>query len=227
MAVHRRAPNDRPDEYTTLGRVRVTIDDLEELADLLNTAHGPSEVWPKYEFVNGTFDRPVDLANLREDELSFIEVKFEDVEIILSSTHAGMYGSKDSCAMVKERWSSMRQTEDRPILRRDSKRLGIILISAILLVLNYVALISGWYRVAYPAWYGVTTGVGTVLVLAYSSFKVSRRPSSYAFIFPGSYSEFRRESGVRKRHSQAILASYAAILLAVISIVVSVILKFT
>lgn len=227
MAVHRRAPSDRPDEYTTLGRVRVTIDDLEELADLLNAVHGPIEGWPKYEFTNGTFDRPVDLAELREDEISFIGVKFEDTEITLSTTHAGVYGRKDVCAAVEEGWSSMRQTKDRPTLHRDSKRLGMVILADILLILNYVAFISGWYLVSYPAWYGVTTGVGTVLALAYSAFKVSRRPASYALIFPGSYSEFRRESGVRKRHSQAILASYAGIFLAVISIVVSVILKFT
>src|SRR5690242_14573899 len=122
MAVHRRAPSDRPDEYTTLGRVRVTIDDLEELADLLNTVHGSSEGWPKYEFTNGTFDRPVDLAELREDELSFIGVKFGDTEITLSTTHTGVYGSKDCCAAVKEGWSSMRQTKDRPTLRRDLRR---------------------------------------------------------------------------------------------------------
>ncbi|MCM3846828.1 hypothetical protein ND486_11570 [Pseudonocardia sp. DR1-2] len=112
MAIHRVGqPTDRPTPSAELGRVLVTIDDLEALFKLLSN-HGTTEV--RARFNGGHFTNPHDLRSLSDGELSYLSVETPAAQVQLRSNRASVVSPYDEIRGMVQHWASTRQTKDSP-----------------------------------------------------------------------------------------------------------------
>jgi hypothetical protein len=113
MAVRRAGIGKARPTKRTLGRVLVTIDDLEALHQQLKGNDATTSV--DFEFTGGDFDSPMDLEDLSPNERQRIVVKTSDVQVILSAFE-GAYavGPPDSVESVYQEWAQNRQTKLKP-----------------------------------------------------------------------------------------------------------------
>src|SRR5262245_1844875 len=121
MAWYRQLLPDRGmDLDVDLGRVRVTIDDLRALVQMLSSFGHPSgKKWRLGEdvvikFKTGEIDSPEDLEHLSQEELNEISVQAPRLVIELSPRVAEAHGAGETCAWIYEHWAKPRQTEHRP-----------------------------------------------------------------------------------------------------------------
>lgn len=122
-----------------LGRVLVTIDDLQALLDLLKkpdrllgrpvpklevlaVAHdancsGEHETHghPQHiEFDGGYFTKPSELPELTDDEARSLRINTPSVQVILSPTRAVAIGDEQAARTIYQSWARSRQTRERP-----------------------------------------------------------------------------------------------------------------
>lgn len=98
---------------TSLGRVSVTIDDLDALLEILTTGHPARPQRPRVEFVGGSFDSPEDLRKLNSAEMSSLRIVAKHVEVILTESAALAIGQQDHVDEVYSSWAGVRQTKRR------------------------------------------------------------------------------------------------------------------
>jgi hypothetical protein len=114
VVIHRvgPAPAD-PSTRERLGRVLVTIDDLDALIDILKQeATDPTSVL--IEFSGGYFTEARDIAQLSDDEIVSLKIKSDNAEVNLESSQAMAVGDGQTTAKIKNMWARMRQTTIEP-----------------------------------------------------------------------------------------------------------------
>jgi hypothetical protein len=101
-----------------LGRVLVTIDDLQALMDIIRSeANDPHTV--QVQFSGGFFTEAEDIRRLSDAEKSTLKVISDVVEVNLSENAADAVGDPKATFAVRYTWARSRQTRIRT--RRDSR----------------------------------------------------------------------------------------------------------
>jgi hypothetical protein len=106
-------------DRVSLGRVRVTIDDLDALLKLLSDVPLPPGASPlAVEYDKGEFTEATDIQQLLDEELQDLRVKCGDLTVYLSPSRAEAVGPAELGAQVENEWARDRQTRRRPALNR-------------------------------------------------------------------------------------------------------------
>jgi hypothetical protein len=239
-----------PPSLQTLGRVLVTIDDLEALCNLLRNRSeqtDPIEI----EFPGGTIGEAADLRELSDMELADIKVKAFDAEVVLSTEAAYCLGGPAVGEFVYRNWARARQTKERPSHYRGKRRpralgyrwatllpagfLGVLTILYSLVIyivtsdaLDFAAEISDVILVDIEASAVVFNLIavpllGVLLLAAYLWLvRLSQRPKSFALIIPLSLDEYRKNRIQGRRQLITWLIAMTAIAATVSGILVGV-----
>ncbi|MEU3771567.1 hypothetical protein AB0E55_41435 [Amycolatopsis keratiniphila] len=224
MAVHRRGiitPNSV--HQTSLGRVLVTIDGLGALRDLMASQASTGAAPPRFEFNGGHFDDPEDLRKLENNELRRVVVKSDQLEVVLASNVAVAIGEPDLCTSIARDWARWRRTSRRPVpLARLDAVVGVFM----LLCTPAIALWSALRLIPSEPGSGLVFGIGlggiTLVLGCMSLFKL---PKSYALVKPMTLDELRRERTLETRHWQTAAIALAAVTVALIGVLVTVLVK--
>lgn len=248
MTVSRRglaAPDKEESARVLLGRVAVTIDDLQALMDLLQEEHITSGSALIVEFEGGHFDNADDLRKISDIELRNLTIKSSRLEVRLSSDVAVAIGDANLCESVRRRWARHRVTRIRPEGIDSSKHLQVAVSLAsmvrLLVALFVLGIVLGVYfgvegspageQVEAPAadtdWVSMAVGVllGIVAILVGVAWmRYFYRPPNYAVIIPVTLEEFRREQASDAKHWQNVAIALGALLIAAIGVLVSVLL---
>lgn len=114
MVIHRVGP--LPDTAPTrqpLGRVLVTIDDLEALMVILRQkATDPDSI--KVQFNGGYCTAAEDIRLLSDNEVKSLKILSDNAEVILEPTQALAVGQVSLTSTVRNAWSRTRQTDIEP-----------------------------------------------------------------------------------------------------------------
>ncbi|MEW2504812.1 MULTISPECIES: hypothetical protein [unclassified Amycolatopsis] len=173
-----------------LGRVHVTIDDLEALRELLDEGLADGATRTEFEFDGGSFEEPSDLPKLSDAELRRIVVKSAKAEVILASTQAVAIGERHVSEAVYTRWARARQTKDRPGPRPSARYRAAAwpyLFAAVLAVITPLRIVSdmgaaGWFL----------GGGLTFLAVVSGTWSLQRLPKSYAAVHAVSNEDYRK-----------------------------------
>jgi hypothetical protein len=233
MAVTRRGEQRASDRVDTqaLGRVLVTIDDLESLIDLLGNLREKIDRGPdadfsavsdlKLEFDGGSFENAEDLRKLSDEELKRITVKTSKIEVILSPSEAFAIGDPVMAKKIYNQWARARQVKIRP----EKRAWQIILVAGIFLSVGVAAAwasIAGGSapvvsRIVIGA-LGIFSCVGSVLIF-------NAMPEPFAVVRPVTLDEFRRERAVNNRHWIMATIALGSLCVALAGVLVAVLVR--
>ncbi|WP_141980715.1 hypothetical protein [Saccharothrix saharensis] len=225
MTVHRPQLSDRQETSTRkyLGRVSVTIDDLDALVKMLSH---DNESKVTIEFSGGHIDEAADMKILNDAELSEIRVKATSVEVVLSSYQAVAIGREDICEAINNQWARMRKTSEKPRLRthygeKSSQVFSLLMLATVTLSLGATILQSAGLRVPdIIGWGNAPLSVKWPLSIAFvltAIFMVRsefRAPWTYAVIKPWTLEDERSEGPANQRNKIAIAVATTSIVVA-------------
>jgi hypothetical protein len=189
-------------EHKSLGRVLVTIDDLEALCQQLNEEHEKIRL----EFAGGDFDSAQDLRHVSDEELRYVAIKTSDVEIILSDQFAHAIGPPNSIQAVYENWARMRQTKRKPHGWFDGHTIPLFLSLGLFVAAPLAPVIvrgSFIEKLVASILALVVGGVMTILEL----LTVRREVQSYAIVVPMTMNELRSQDAENRRSSKTVWAA--------------------
>ncbi|WIX75454.1 hypothetical protein QRX50_28525 [Amycolatopsis carbonis] len=206
-----------------LGRVHVTIDDLQALRELLDEGLADGATRTEFEFDGGSFEEPADLPKLSDAELRRIVVKSANVEVILSSTQAVAIGERHLSEAVYTRWARARQTKDRPGPRPSARYRAAAwpyLLAAVMAVVTPVRIVpdmgaSGWFL----------GGGVTFLAVVSGTWSLQRLPESYAAVHALSNEDYRKHRTQASHAWRSSVIGSVAVLVTLVIGVLSFILK--
>ena len=228
MAVHRRGlpPQQTEPTRVDLGRLLVSIDDLNALMDVLKAESQESDQI-EIEFDGGSIDVPEDLRSLSDAELERLTIKAVDVEVLLSSDRAVAIGDENLCSAVYKLWARARRTRAAPEMRtrRDSGYSPIrsfLAIEVLVLFATVVTVIGNYFDTSVPSGevtrdlhrdlisttlnlvMGATVA-GLIIFAARWLYKMYLQPTislppSFAIIKPLSNDELRKEVATASRY---------------------------
>ncbi|MEV0074359.1 hypothetical protein [Amycolatopsis sp. NPDC050768] len=227
MTVKRRGLIDKQQDLARhrrqLGRVHVTIDDLQALRELLDEGLARGATRTEFEFDGGSFEEPADLPKLSDTELRRIVAKTAEVEVILSTTQAVAIGPRHLSEAVYTRWARARQTKERPGRRPAARYRAAAwpyLLAAVLAVVTPLRIVpdlglSGWLL-----------GGGVALFFAVAgTWSLQRLPKSYAAIHPLSNEDYRKHRTQASHAWRSTMIGLTAIFVTLIIGILSFILK--
>lgn len=216
MTVHRRgiAPKEPPPHRKSLGKVLVTIDDLDALIDLL-VQRDPANAKPVVEFTGGTIDEGEDMRKLTDQELSRLSIKAHDVEIVLAYDEAYCLGSEDAGTEIYTAWARGRPSQRAPKAAtalheltggRGLRAMTIPMLIGIGIVVGAVVSVATgpgsnpdastrfFYRVASATTLATIVGVGgAVALISILVFLMRSTSDDYAEIHAKNLKEYRTE----------------------------------
>lgn len=207
MAVHWRGlmEGQAQKAQRSLGRVRVTIDNLEALRDLLDASQSTGAAATVLEFEGGWFDHPSDMPKLSDHALRRITVKSSEVEVVLSPTSAIAIGDPNVCDAVYTRWARQNPTRERPIPLGKFQLFpgGLLAFATIVIAMSGFLLPTdpgAEISVPKPLYLAIIAafGVGAASIM---TFKL---PRSYAVVHALTNEEYRKQRAESNRHWRVI-----------------------
>lgn len=240
MTIHRRTTSPRiTSSRRHLGRIRVTIDDLKALQDLLAVKNKDiTDIATTFD--GGRFDDPNDLKYLSDLELRELTIFTPKVQIALSTRRAIAIGDEQACEDVYKLWARTRQTKLRPIDSRTyhgitelSPPVRMIIMATLGLVLGLLpsaAIISstqstnpqGSIIPTHP--FSLAVVAVTLITCTYVTFLMLKKPANYAVILPTSLDEIRKDTPTHLRHKVTITVAITGVLVASITAILTKIL---
>lgn len=139
MAIHRVGPApDTTPHRQNLGRVLVTIDDLDALMQLVRQNLGEG-LELGIQFEGGYFTEAEDLRRLSDEESKSLKIHTADIEIHLAHSQAVVIGNEQQAQDIYRLWARPRENHSGVALGTFLKTLGglIILAGAIAVLLGY------------------------------------------------------------------------------------------
>jgi hypothetical protein len=221
MTVSRR--DDHEDRgHEPLGRVLVTIDDLEALITLIRENSTDEAAPPKMKFSGGTFTEPSDLRVLTDDEYEDIEIINSKIEVNLNSYFASAAGDPKLASLIQTAWARKRRTSKLPKYREREAWIERVIV-AIVGVLGVLATtVLAIIRTESLKWAWGIPALMIVAVLARIAVKKrARRWDSYALMVPLSLDEYRKLAGEQNRHLKSWIVALSATVIALIGVVVT------
>jgi hypothetical protein len=212
--------------YEFLGRLLVTIDDLEALIALI-VEHSPEGTdAPQMEFVGGTFTEPGDLRTLTDNELKEIEVVNSKVEVHLSDWRATAAGDRELASIVSRAWARPRQTNALPKGREYAIRAERVLIAVVLVIAVLLVPVLDWLKESAIHWSWAIPTLAVVTVLSRALLKQpTRRLDSYAVIVPSTLDEYRKEQMLGRRQLVTWLIATSAIAVTLFGVLIGMLIK--
>jgi hypothetical protein len=226
MTVTRRGDQDQPSGFESLGKVLVTIDDLEALVAVIRQ-HSPDGAGePQLKFFGGTFTDPSDLRTLTDREMEQIEIVNPKIEVSLASYGAYATGDADLTKIVDNTWARSRQTPDLPKSRyRDARNEQLVTAAALAIAVLAVPILAliwkdslRWAR-GLPS-LAIIVALGRVYLR-----KRQRRWDTYAVIIPTTLDDYRKEQTIGKRQLVTWLIATSAVAVTLLGILVGVLIK--
>ncbi|MEU3624852.1 hypothetical protein [Amycolatopsis coloradensis] len=239
MTVYRRGipvgSEDKKAVRLGLGRILVTIDDLEALLDHIRE----DEDTPFVEFIGGEFSSPEDLRRLKPDERRKLHIKTSRLEVTLSGDMASVFGQREACNSLVSGWAARRTTREFPPwkeskARRDKTYYKIM--AFIGQVMSFMIL-TGILAIT-----GVLDGTGVTLaecflvsplvaIIAFplmisnwwKSKVLQLAPYMYCVIVPTTLEEYYRDRQEHRRHRNIIVVSTVGSVIAAAGVVVAII----
>lgn len=214
MAIHRvgPAPGTQPHEKS-LGRLLVTIDDLDALMNLLRQHHGPTVA---VNFEGGYFDQSEDLRRLSDEELETLRISADGITLFLEPTQAIAFSEqRESLERLYTLWARSRQTrKEQPRLYRLSRLypIGTGITGAMLSLLVFRLLQLAAEPTGQPSlWFGAAL-VAVPVVYAIALYRrACRNYATYAVIKPLSAHEYRQVNATNKWPRWTVIVAIAAI----------------
>jgi hypothetical protein len=111
VTIHRVGPApDSTPHRKNLGRVLVTIDDLDALIGLLRQSDPSNDLTVQFE--GGYFTDPEDMRRLSDQELKKLRINVNSVQVFLDSTQAIAIGHEETCDNIYRLWARPRATKE-------------------------------------------------------------------------------------------------------------------
>jgi len=217
MTVHRVGPpqEEAPPHRTELGRVLVTIDDLEALKTFLTRADTVADDI-KVKFDGGHFTEPEDLRHLSDMELRSLRLETPKVQVVLNPSAAFAIGERQEAEDVYRTWARARQTQlrARPIQFYEYLLSLIPIVVIVPLILSLIPRMdrtddpmAGTYTIYVVLMAGMAIVISAVLGRA-----VSAKGSSYAIVIPLSLAEHRQMHATQKYPRRSWIVAILAII---------------
>ncbi len=239
MAISRTRTSPQQEVATrlSLGRIRVTIDDLNALLDVLK--HDLSEdEGVVIRFDGGHFDNPADMHQLSDVELRGLVVVSPNVQVLLSNRQAIAVGDNEACEAVYRMWARNRQTTQPPedvhkysgIRELKPKTRGLIVAAmSFILGLLFGSLMFGNESTPATPFPQIPITPRTITQFAliaimiaficYTEYLNRKSPPSYAVIIPSSLEELRKEAPLQARHRITVWVTATGIVVAAITMI--------
>lgn len=154
-------PDPNPIERISIGRLRVGIDDLAALMDLLKERDPTQAVHVAFD--EGIFDSPEDLRSLSEANLRDLKVHAGNLVVHLRSTYPMIIGPRDSGRYVYNQWARSRQYKSvtfRDMYPSGVKDPHVLMVVAMLLFAAYLGASRLLDWIAPPAASGLAIALG-------------------------------------------------------------------
>jgi hypothetical protein len=228
MAIYRIGPP-TPDVEPTrrhLGRVLVTIDDLNALITIMRSeAVDPDSV--QVQFNGGYATEAGDISHLSNDEIVSLKIHSDNAEVNLEPTQATAVGTDLIVAKIDNMWARTRQTEIEPdrnyvISSIVSGVAGMLLLGAIPLALLITGLEGGLT-------YGALIFIPVCTILAIGFAVITMKNVQHARKLPGALikamtiTEFRQLQNVNQYPRLTWIWAVIATFIAAVAVVVAVI----
>lgn len=215
----------------TLGRVLVTIDDLDALLALLADVEkpfGPSGGNFSHkitiEFIGGSIDDPQDLKKLSDQELETLIVKSPHCEIVLTRGRAVAVGASPAVSAVYERWAKSRQCRIRPG-RRPKLDVGLVLVGMLSLTVGVASGVAWLHTDRFPAWASWSMISGAAFAGISSLYLLFSLPSSFAAVRATTLEQYRQDRATSSRHLITVTIALASVVVALTGIIAGVLFK--
>jgi hypothetical protein len=234
VTIHRLGPDpDAVPRYRVdLGRILVTIDDIESLMTYLGRNEEDSDNIV-VEFNAGYFTKAKDLSKISPAELDLLLLKNSKVQVILNTYSAAAIGDFQEAQGVSNSWAESLETKQKPPrVRKDE--IATIISASVLLILSVIAfaafLLTQNVYLKVAQWYlriGSAFSLLGVLVLGLSIYILyiwdkRFKKSSYAIVVPHTRDEYRRNELSQKYPRRAWIVAIIAAAIAAVSIAVNV-----
>jgi hypothetical protein len=218
-----------------LGRILVTIDDLEALLDHIRE----DEDTPFVEFSGGEFSSPDDLRRLKPDERRKLHIKTSRLEVTLSAEVASVFGQREACDSLVSGWAARRATREFPPWKQSAARrertyykiATFVGHSVSFMILSGILSITGALDgsgVTLTGWLLLSPIVAIIFFpLSISNWWRSKvlqlTPSMYCIIVPTTLEEYYRDRQECRRHRNILIVSTVGSVIAAAGVVVAII----
>lgn len=216
MTIHRVGPNpDTEPHRQKLGRVLVTIDDLDALITLV-TQHAASPGHVRVSFNGGHLTDAADIRHLTDDELRTLKIATDRVEINLDRESATAVGERSISQEINTAWARTRQTT---VDFRAPRKIWLPLVSCLLGVAGFVMAVLDEKSRAVTIVMGVLVCILFVLA-AYLIVTGWRRAKTGpgAIIKPMTMAEWRQLQVANQNPGRANVIASIAVIVAILAI---------
>jgi hypothetical protein len=231
VTVHRVGPAQEATRRD-LGRVLVTIDDLDVLMTVLTSMVGMAAAKIKVEFDGGYFTQAEELRTLSDMEMKNLRLKTPKLEVILSPSAAIAVGDQQEAENVYK-WALKRQTRQRPPRQRPRRmrladNLGYIGL-VVLTVASSCIFVIPLLRPAPPvSLETAATIVSLFIVGGWCFWRLQRENTpSYALIIPLSNTEHNQSHLSQMYPRRTWIVAIVSAIIAVLAVAAAVWIKVT
>lgn len=240
MTIYRIGPDpDAVPQYRVgLGRILVTMDDIESLMIHLGRHEKDSDSPVVVEFNAGYFTEARDLSKINPLEMEFLRLKSSRMLVILGTYSAVAIGDIQEAEGVYNSWAMSLETKELPPRVRKDK-ITTVVFAGILLILgafSYGAsiLFQRFYYQVGQLYFGIASvfsfiGFLTFALILYILYNWDKKfkQSTYAIVVPYSRDEYRRNELSQKYPRRSWIVAIVAVIIAAISIAANVWLVLT
>ena len=230
MAVRRLGPtpSEPKPHRARLGRVRVTIDDLGALIELLSSLTSSPRSHIELAFDGGEFDDENDLRSLSDVELRSLRIKADGVEVILNDHDAVAIGRYEFAEAVLRSWARARPSPRPPrgYFRQRLVIFDIILMTVFLVGLGYLATLAASRALAFTGGYALGEAVFSALFslfvvgLAFALHQRLRGGGNFAAVLPFTIDEVRKNEAAAVYPRLGVIVAMLALLATAIGILI-------
>lgn len=226
-------PDAAPQYRVDLGRILVTIDDIESLMTYLGRHEKDSDPIV-VEFNAGYFTEARDLSKITPLEIRFLRLKNSKVLVVLGASFAEAIGDFQETQGVYNCWArSLVETKQLPPRVRKDRITTVVLAGLLVIVGTFSCGASILFQRSYYQFGHLYLSVGSVfniigfLTFAFSIYVLYRwdkefKRSTYAIIVPHSRDEHHRNELSQKYPRRSWIVAIIASVIAAISIVANI-----
>jgi hypothetical protein len=222
VSIHRVGPNPAPYRQD-LGRVLVTIDDLQALLNHVQQSL-PAGTSLQVQFDGGYFTDSNDIRTLTDDELRSLRIQAPDVQVHLSEHEVLALGDETKAKAVYLQWARSRQVSYAGLTFLRKLASGLASVGIAIIILGGIAILGLERRGVYPNLEEVATMpaiiLSVVLLVLYLTIALlDRTLRRKALIKPFSMSEYRSMQHNNKYPRASWIVAVVAVIVAIVAII--------
>lgn len=237
MAINRSTPGT---SMRSLGRISVTIDDLDALLEIIRTlgirkpiGHARPQR-PRVEFDGGSFDAAEELRKLSDEEMSSLRILTNDVQVLLNRSIAIAIGAHDHVDEIYNSWARKRQTTRRPQMWPMRIHGLLLALSSLFAFVAAAFAAVAVYTVVTDAsvamWHARSPVVNLLFsvactIMAWLLMSNLGAGDSYAIIEPSNHEEARKELRAERVARRAWRVSVASATIAALGVLFSMLIR--